>query len=254
MFRLGIEETLHDPISIITGFVIYTVLIVIFSSIFAIMPLEKLGDPNLTVNHLIWYFVLTEAIVISNPESNLFGHYISSGRLEDALLRPPSPVLGFLSMAVGKHVTEFTFTLIFGSCFALLFYGSGFPFSPILILPFLVSCFLAILLTQILGYIFSTVEIHGEYSRSFGWFLSKMIFTFGGIFFPVLYFPPLLKTIAEATPFPSTIFAPAQFALPVPIDALWIGIALQLFWIGVCSLLLIVIHRRMVRLIETQGI
>ncbi|MBL8993596.1 MAG: hypothetical protein JNM63_09665, partial [Spirochaetia bacterium] len=98
-----------------------------------------------------------------------------------------------------------------------------------------------------------TLEVLGPYSRPSGWIISKFIFTFGGLFFPVILFPPILEQVARFTPFPSVIFVPGSFLLGLPVSRVLVGVAEQALWLTVMLLAAILAERFMLRRVLEKG-
>lgn len=230
-FRLGAKLVWHDKPELVSKLVIYATLLTMFATIYAIMPLEKLGIVGLTPAHMLWYFAMTETVTVS--AQSLRGELrrtIAAGQLTVLIQQPCNMQLLLNARLLGSHVLTAALFLALASI-ALPFFGWPMPV-PLVHLPLLaVSIILGGVIWLLLGYLVSMVEVLGPYAQPTDWIISKFIMTFGGLFFPVSFFPEWLRAAAMLTPFPYAIFVPGQFMI-MPSDAdIAIGLGGQVFWV-----------------------
>src|SRR5262249_44663 len=150
---------------------------------------------------LLWYFAITEAITLSNPGLYKFAELIKEGRLTEFMQRPTGVITLVLARLSGMQVSQaIVLTLALMATLPWLT-GCSIPLDPPRAFLPVVSMTLGIAILQFLGYAVSTIEVWGPYGRAASWIVGKFIFVFGGLFFPVCFFPPVVQSIAFLTPF-----------------------------------------------------
>jgi len=73
-FAAGFRQAFHNRTDLVSVLVVYAVLLVIFWSIYGIMPIAELGMPGLTREKLMAYFAMTEAVIDQRVE-----HFVVAG-------------------------------------------------------------------------------------------------------------------------------------------------------------------------------
>lgn len=253
-FVLGAKLAWNDRTDLFSTILIYAVLMIVFNAIYSVFPLHELGHPDLTLSHLLWYFAITEIIIVSVQGSEReLGRLIAEGQITTLIQRPIS-LMGLTQTRMLGYVCVNAVVLIL---FALLMIpvltGSWLPV-PVETIPLLlVSLLLGIAMFLTLGYTVGTIEIHGPYSRPVGWILNKILFTFGGLFFPVLFFPPLLQKITWLTPFPAIITVPGNFVLVQDMHTHLVGIGHQMLWLFVLLGVAKLAEYKMIQTVLTRG-
>lgn len=252
-FSLGASEAWRDRAEMIGNFLTFGILLAIFAGVYAIMPIAELGVQGLEPHHLLWYFAITEIIIIGCPGMAWFGSEIADGKLSEMMQRPTNVALFVLISQTGRHIVASAILLALVMVVLPLFFAAPLPLL-LPMLPFLlVSLILGIVLMQLMSYALSTFEVFGPYSRPLSWMISKMIFALGGLFLPAAFFPVPVRDIVMFTPFPSVVFMPGQFMLPFAVEAQLWGIVQQVFWIGVLAFVTQLTHRRMIKTVLEQG-
>lgn len=251
-FSAGWRQAAGDKSDLLSTMLIYGVLITVFTAVFRIMPIEELGVPGLTWHHMLWYFIVTEAIICSQSTS-AFGNMIGAGQLTEMMQRPVSILWMFFTRQMGSHVMQTA--LVFTGALALvpLYAGAAMTMNLALLPALALSIFFGITLFLLLTFIVGTIEVLGPYSRPCAWIVGKFVFTFGGLLFPVSYFPPLMQTISKATPFYAVIGIPGEFMLMPGGAAITKGLLTQIFWIAVLVPVTLLVERRMVRRVLDKG-
>lgn len=251
-FTSGFRQAMRDRADLLSTFLIYGVLLLIFNTVYAAMPLDELGVPGLTRHHLLWYFAITECIVCSEPGFP-FGEMIAQGKLTEMMQRPVNIFGMFIMRRLGVHVV-YALALFVFACLALpLFFDAGITIDVSLLPCLAVSVFFGMILLNITVYMLGTVEVLGPYSRPLSWIVGKFIFAFGGLFFPVAFFPPLMQKIVSLTPFPSVISTPGTFMLMPDTTMIVKGMVMQMFWIALLIPLALLSERRMLRRVMDKG-
>ncbi|MFH1158890.1 MAG: hypothetical protein V1721_08480 [Pseudomonadota bacterium] len=252
-FGMGFWGALRNRQELASSVVIYVVLLICFRAICETMPIEELGIPGLTRAHLLWYLAMTECVIVSAPGLAEFGQMIADGRLTEMMRRPCGMMGLALSRMVGAHLARAVVLFVFALAVMPYLTGVSMPVAPLHAPLLIVSLVLGILLFELFGYALGTLEVLGPYSRPAGWIISKFIFAFGGLFFPVSFFPPLLREIVLLTPFPAVIFVPGSFMLMPDTPSVLEGIGTQVFWLAAIILVASFASRRMVRHVLEKG-
>lgn len=253
-FRAGLKEAFANRSSLATTLLVYVTLMVLFQNIFRIFPVDELNLEGLVWEHLLWYFAVTEMIVVSvQGNERLLARQIAEDGLAAHMARPGSMLGRFMAQGAGSVAANMCVIFLCAVLLLPLLTG-GRPQMTFMEMPvFFLSVFLGMAIIMLLGYCISTVEIHGPYSRPFAWIISKLIFTFGGLFFPVLFFPEWLKTVLLFTPFPSTIGAAGSMMLPTPASANIEALFQQILWVCVTFLLTLHCQKRLFQKVMRDG-
>jgi ABC-2 type transport system permease protein len=251
-FASGLRQAMRSRADVFSMLLIYAVLLLVFNTVYAAMPVSELGVPGLTRHHLLWYFAVTESLICAQSLA-LFGSMISEGKLTEMMQRPVGIMGMFMARKLGTHIFSTGVLLAFSGVVLPLFFGANMTMEASLLPPLVLSLLLGMLIFDVLGYIVGTVEVLGPYSRPLGWIVSKFVFSLGGLFFPVSYFPPLLRHIVTLTPFPSVIGTPGEFMLMPDTGTMAKGILMQFFWLAASILLALVSERRMLRHVMDAG-
>jgi ABC-2 type transport system permease protein len=230
--------------------VFMTLILFIFMKLWIVVysnaPDGKLA--GLTLPKMLWYLVITEAILLSSPRVWAeVDQDVRTGRLTVQLIHPVSYVFSHLGRSMGERIVRFAINLAAGSVVALVLAGpmrltlSG-ATSFLLILPlaFALDFFGSFLVGLGAFWLESTAGLALIYSR-----LGMLL---GGIFFPIEIYPQKLQPILRLLPFASMVYAPARmFVDPqasLLLDALAKqGMALMTFGIAVYVVQAIALRR-----------
>ncbi len=251
LFMNGVRQAASDRLTIMGSLIIYATLLTIWLHIFKLIPMSDIGIPGMTYHHFVWYFALTEAVIVSSPGLAKFGLMIGEGRITEMMQRPISMAGMVISRLLGQQIAMGVVTLVPVALVLSVVTPIGFDVG---LLPFwMVSFSCGAVLCQLFCYLVGMVEIFGPYSRPFSWIFGKFIFSFGGLFFPVMLFPEWLQAVVWMTPFPATIYIPASVVLKP--DYIWMvqGIGIQVFWIAVLSVVVLVAEHGMLRRVMRVG-
>jgi len=252
-FTAGWRQSFRDRADAVSALLVYGTLLLIFAAIYNIMPVEELKIPGLTAHHLLWYFAVAEAVTVSNPGLAMFGKAVADGDIADMMRRPVNLTIMFIARLVGMHLFTALLLFIFACAVLPIFAGAALPL-PVVQLPLLfIAMLLSCVLFAIIGCMLGAIEVLGPYSRPLSWIIGKFVFAFGGLFFPVAYFPPLVQKIVMLTPFPAIIGIPGSFMLPEDAAGAATGIGIQLFWIVVLAGGAMLSERRMLRFVLDKG-
>ena len=119
--------------------------------------------------------------------------------------------------------------------------------APLVVLSAALSLLLILLCQLQLGYVAVWFGVSGPVF----WVWQKLLFVFGGLQFPLLLYPDLLRRIAEYSPFAAMLFAPGSLVLDggPTIVSLFAG---QLLWLAILGAMTVAVGRSVTaRLVRT---
>lgn len=253
-FKLGFVMAIQDRSELVTTTLIYAVLMTVFHTIFSAFPLHELGHPELTAAHLLWYFAIVEIIVVSiQGHERELGRLIADGQTTPLLQKPQHMMLAIQSRVMGMVFVKMVMLTGLALMIVPFLSGMALPVAMYWWPVMMVSIILSQIIWMNIGYSLSTIEIYGPYSRSIGWIVNKTIFTLGGLFFPVLFFPDLLQYFVWLTPFPALITATGNFILLSGGTILWLGLLSQVIWVVLSTLYACHRHHKLVQHVMIKG-
>ena len=252
-FRMGMLLVIRNRADLLSKLTIYVVLLIVYYNIFTIMPMEKLAIPNITARHLLWYFAIAEIIIVSvGPLRRDMGEIIASGQFTSLMQRPGSMIGLIMARLIGGYIVQAT--IVFGLTLCLLPpIGLSLPMPLMLIPVLMLMTLMGGVIALLLGCLVGMFEIFGPYSQPIDWVANKLTMAFGGLFFPVCLFPPLVKQIVMATPFPAIFYVPGQLMLGATHTTIAEGILLQLFWLVVLGSLVVIFQKKLVHRVMRTG-
>lgn len=206
-----------------------------------------------SLQQMIWYLVLTEAITLSHPGVNTkIDEEVRSGGLAYSLGRPYSFLLYQYTGNLGDYLFSFVINLVIGAALALLFVGP-IVFSLSGLAVTVVSVLLAITLDLICMICIGLLAFWMEDTRSAMLVFSRFSMILGGLLMPLDVFPEPLASICRALPFSTLFYTPGRFFVAGADSDLLLAIGKQVFWVIVVALLAIFIYTKGVRRVESNG-
>lgn len=253
-FKLGFVMMIRDKPDMISTAFIFIVLLMVFDGIFSVLPIQEIAGMHITNGHLLWYVSITEIIVMSSQGNEReLGNQIADGHLTTMMQRPGNMMGLLLARVFGNAAAHVLLLSIVAVCLVPLCTNTSFPMQLIYLPLLIFAIVLSIILFILIGYITGTLEIHGPYSRPMNWITNKLIFTFGGLFFPVIFFPQFLQKAVLFTPFPATLGIAGNFMLIQNTGTLLAGIAQQILWIFLILQVAFWAERRMISHVLKNG-
>jgi len=212
---------------------------------------DRLG--GLTLEQMLWYLMITEAIVMSASRVSMeVDEDVRSGRLAIQLLRPASYPLSLMAKTLGERLVRFGLNIASGSIVMLLLVGT-IPLRFSGLFMFVVAVPLAFAL-DFLAYLFvgffafwleSTLGLAILYSR-----VSMLL---GGMMMPIEVFPDRWQPIVRALPFPWMIYGPARLFVAPDAALLWTIVRSQVAALIVFSAAVAVIQNIALKRIQLNG-
>ena len=206
-----------------------------------------------SLQQMIWYLVLTEAITLSRPSVNTkIDEEVRSGGLAYSLGRPYNFLLYQYTSNLGDYLFSFVINLVIGSALALLFVGP-IVFSLSGLAVTVVSVLLAITLDLICAICIGLLAFWMEDTRSAMLVFSRFAMILGGLLMPLDVFPEPLASICRALPFSTLFYTPGRFFVAGVDSDLLLAIGKQVFWVVIVSLLAVFIYTKGVSRVESNG-
>jgi ABC-2 type transport system permease protein len=179
---------------------------------------------------------------------------IHEGKIALDLVRPV-PLLGQLfAQQVGATAGLVPLVLL-GVPLAFVLGNLAGPASPGATLAYLASLALAYLISVLIGLLMGLVAFWTVQSLGVGVIYEFAIQFFGGALIPLMFFPPVLRGLADVLPFRSQVSIPVSIytgAISRPADLAG-AFALQLFWVVALALVVGWVWRYAQRVVTVQG-
>lgn len=207
---------------------------------------------GLTVNNMIWYFMMAETLELGRPRINrTISEQVKNGEVAYILNKPYNFILYHFSAGLGDGIVRMILNLLVGSAVAWILAGAP---------PALMGWLMA-LATMIGAWIlhFCFMALIGlaafvvEETNSFELIYQKFVFILGGFLIPLDMFPEWLQKIAYALPFPYMMYAPARLFVKPDMDLFWQMLTGQIIWVVVFVALLSFVYQRSERSLTING-
>ncbi len=163
-----------------------------------------------SISDMIWYLCAAEAIAMSLPPlTRRIDEEVRSGQLAYLIGRPCSYVLYNFAHYLGERLVRFSINCIVGIGLALLVVGPPhFTWRGVLAWPLLVL--LAFGIEFVCYFAIGLLAFWTEETQSFAFLYSRVTLVLGGVLAPLEIFPQPLRSIAQALPFSTILYAPAR--------------------------------------------
>jgi len=211
------------------------IVIFIFSKLWAVI-FESNGTSiisGFTIQMMLWYLVLTEAIVTSLENIvTQIGIEIRSGDISNYLNKPYHYVIYKYAQTIGKAIFTFLLILLVGGLVAYL--TVGLININWYIIPFIfIIVFLAITLSFMILVNIGLLAFWIEEVRGIHFIYNKFVFVIGGMLVPLEIFPFWLAKIGLVLPFSYIAYHPAKLFVMFSFKYFFNIILIQLAWIFV---------------------
>src|SRR5450432_375918 len=210
---------------------------------------------------LIWYLAVTEWIALSQPPlvTDIEAD-IRSGNISYLLPRPVSYLWLRFSEALGTLLVRMLVLGVFGFGLSWLLTGvsegarAGLPSGGLLALICgALTAVVAATLNLIFCAIIGLSAFFLEDTSPVYWVWQKLSFVFGGLMFPLDIYPPVMRSIANVTPFPSLLYAPGRIAIGAEPAFVWRTVIVLAAWTIFAVACAHFAFRRALRALEING-
>jgi ABC-2 type transport system permease protein len=208
---------------------------------------------GLTLTEMVWYFALTESIIMSAPRiTTLVDEDVRTGSLAVQLVRPMSYPMYRLFATLGERVVRFAITFVAAALIACLIVGP-LPHVRVEMLLFLLLLPLAFIL-DFLGYFLVGLGAFWMEDTTGPMIIySRLTMILGGMLIPLQLFPAFLQPTLALLPFSSMVYGPARmFVAPDTAEVSRLLIS-QLIWVAVFSLAVYAVYRVALTRISAHG-
>lgn len=210
-------------------------------------------ESGYTLRDIVWYLVMTETVIHSS--SRIFiaiAETVRSGAVAYTLTRPVPFPLFQIATSLGNSAPRFALNLAAGALVVGLGVGFGAGSAPGLA-AFLLLAALALLLDALIAVLIGLLAFWMEEVLPVFWIYQKLLFTVGGLFLPLEFFPGWLRTLSRWLPFNFITYAPARAFVAFAPGEVAQALLGQLLYIGLFALLAALVWRAAQRRLVVQG-
>jgi ABC-2 type transport system permease protein len=163
-----------------------------------------------SISDMIWYLCAAEAIAMSLPQlTRRIDEEVRSGQLAYLLGRPCSYVLYNFAHYLGERLVRFSINCVVAGGLALLIGGlPHLTWQGVLAYP--IAVLLAFSIEFVCYFAIGLLSFWTEETQSFAFLYSRLTLVLGGVLAPLEIFPQPLRSIAQALPFSTILYAPAR--------------------------------------------
>jgi ABC-2 type transport system permease protein len=231
--------------------VFFVVILGVFSSLW-----RAVGEAGMPIavepKALVWYLAVTEWIVLSAPLVHFdIQEAVRRGDIVCQLGRPVSWVGAVFAQGLGQLVVRSPVLFLTACACAFVFTG-WMPSPRVLAIVAPLGLAAAALMTALwvgVGLLAFFIGDTGPVS----WIWQKLMFVFGGLLMPIDLYPPVVRSVAPFTPFPSVLSRPAGLVLQGS-GAGAVTLALNLLaWAALTALVLTFLFRRAAGALTVNG-
>ena len=207
---------------------------------------------GLTLQHTLWYLMLTETIELSRPRlANTIAETIKDGSIAYVLNKPYSFLLYQFSTSMGEIVFRAVMSAAFGSAVVWLLIGP--PPSPLGFLAVIPAILGAWVLNFYISFLIGLAAFVTEDISAFTWIYQKFAFILGGLIIPLDFYPAWLQAIAKALPFASMSYGPAHLFVAPTLASLVSTLGMQFVWIALLGGITAFVYRRGLNALAING-
>jgi ABC-2 type transport system permease protein len=241
------------PIDVLVRTLFFALILFIFTQLWGALLGEESSIASFTRSQLVWYLMITEAIMLSNSRiDRRIEDDVKSGAVAYILIRPLHFVWYQCSIYFGETLGLLLFNLVVGTGVALALVGP-----PPLALMGLPVLFLAVLLAFLINFFvrmaLALLAFWVEDTGPFFWVYSKVLFTLGGLFMPIEIYPEWLQRISHALPFNYILYRPARLFVSFQWQDALATLGGQMMWTVVLMVLVLLIYSRGVKKVSVNG-
>ncbi len=237
-FRLGAGQTLAGWPVLVGRCIFYVILLIVLSALWDKVAAERLPGTlagDLPPGGLALYIGVTEWITLALPAVHLkLEDDIRSGGLEPHLLRPKSYLAQTFSQSLGAAAVRLA---ALGVTALVLLAVTGREPPALEAFPYIVMLgVLGVVVGVLLYALAGLMAFWARRTLPFQLVIQKLMFLLGGLYAPVTLYPPMLESVAKASPFAAHLYWPSAQAVAASWQGFLAGLAWQGFWIVVLSL------------------
>jgi len=166
---------------------------------------------GLTLTQILWYLVITEAIILSAPKlSQSIDEDVRTGSLAAQLIRPMSYALYRFAENFGERLARFLINLSVGSATALILVGPLPAASYLGVLTLILTLPLAFALDFLGNFLVGLGAFWLEDTSGLLMLYSRAVLIGGGVLIPIALYPPAVQQLLQWLPFANVTAGPAR--------------------------------------------
>lgn len=194
----------------------------------------------------LMYFLLVSESVTFTDSGRRVGKKISeeikSGEIAYSLNKPYDFIKYNYAFYLGPALTSILITFILG--FAMFAFLVGLPAINPAIIPFVsLTVLLSVTIDFLIYLSIGLLSLWFEDISAFLWMQQKFVFILGGMLLPLEFFPKILQDIAINLPFAYIAYAPAKLFVSFSSGFFIQTVLMQLLWIGLFSIIAVILFR-----------
>ena len=228
------------------------VILYVFASLWKKVYADRFEIAGFSLDRMVWYLVITEGIMFARSELwSTVQREVKDGTVAYGLVRPlPYPRLVTMRF-LGEGAVRLVPVAALGSVVAWPMAG-GFTGGPAGAASGLVLSAGALVLLAQMEMLVGLAAFAMEDVTPVYWIYQKIIFIFGGLFFPLDLYPARFAAVLKALPFAHAAHWPGAVTVTGG-EGFARAAAGQAAWMLVLGLAVIAAYRRSIRRIEVQG-
>lgn len=248
---LGFQQVFADKILLLGGFLIYSVIMILYGGVINMIPPEDIAPYGLTNANMIWYLATTELVLFCsvNWVYKDVQQDINSEKIHLSLIKPFPSALIQVAIWYGEACARLV--IYFPAYFVFMtLYAGGFtmPLDHVigLLFSFPIGAFLLMAGSYMVGA--SCLWVIQSEVSFFIW--QKLVFLLGAMMWPLIVYPDWAQTLAWLSPFPAVLAASGSWVLN---ETIWmrLGIAAhQVLWGVLFFVLLLWYDKRVLQKIQ----
>lgn len=234
LMKARIKTYLAYPIAAVSGIVAGIIDMFVFYFIWKAIYNGQNIFNGITYAQMMTYIVLARILyqMFSYGANSNIAKIIKNGDITVELIRPMSFFNVQLGIRFGHWLIEFLITGMSMAIVGAVFLDFALPFSLVHFILFVVSIFLAVVLTFVIEFICGIVIFYTVSAWGIQCFKQAIIAFFSGAVVPIEFMPTVLANITNALPFKSMVSFPIMIYLGnISTSQIIMGFATQLGWI-----------------------
>jgi ABC-2 type transport system permease protein len=250
--RVAASQELRSRSTLVGRLGFFIVTLLIFSNLWRVI-FESRFKSDLTAVDMLWYLVLTEAVVLSIPR--LYKEIeteIRSGEITCWLTRPLVYPLALVAKSCGTFLVRLVFIALIGGGFAAIF-SKQIPLTWTMLAWLMILIPLAGMVLLVFEAIIGLLTVWFHEADPFFWIWQKFLFILGGLMFPISIYPDWLQQVAAFTPFYATLYGCGRLILDFNLAIAVSTLAQLLFWAIYGTLTLWLVFKKALNSISQDG-
>ncbi|MBN1657849.1 MAG: ABC-2 family transporter protein [Anaerolineae bacterium] len=227
------------------------VFMALWSTAYAVSGQERLA--GFSRAEMLWYFAMTETMVLSTSRVFLeIAEAVRAGDLAYTLARPTSYPFFQVANSLGNSAPRFGLNLVVAA--AVVAAGTREVVGSVQGLAgFLLLAAVALVLDALIGVLIGLAAFWIEEVTPIFWIYQKLLFTVGGMFLPLEFFPEGLREAVGWLPFQFITYAPARTLVKFDPTLVAQSLAGQLAYLVLFTALVALVWRRATRRLVVHG-